>query len=282
MNNELRALLERITGNSHQDSLRAIGELRPLLAAPACAHTWTDDGMFTLLCTKCGETEQDLNSPEDEPAVPPAGGELPERKSAMDAFSQYGLGEVRGWNAACDAWEPHAVRLQAELAEAAQRGFIRGINAEAAARREREAAQPQGDQVSQVRSHGSDCWEDISGESLELVREQPEEYEVRTLYRYPPAPQGEQVAWIKPGMPEPYLATDPRYAELWPDQWKGLYAWPPAPVADEDWHMNPCKQGHRDVGAAGGVASCYQCDEKIEAATTQEAFELWNAAHPKQ
>ncbi|MGY4818015.1 hypothetical protein ACVNP3_18960 [Pseudomonas chlororaphis subsp. piscium] len=56
---------------------------------------------------------------------------------------------------------------------------------------------------------------------------------------------------------------------------------PPAPVADEDWHMNPCKQGHRDVGAAGGVASCYQCDEKITATTTQEAFKLWNAAHPK-
>ena len=51
---------------------------------------------------------------------------------------------------------------------------------------------------------------------------------------------------------------------------------------DDDWHMNPCKQGHRDVGAAGGVAHCYQCDEKIEAATTQEAFERWNASHPKQ
>lgn len=55
-----------------------------------------------------------------------------------------------------------------------------------------------------------------------------------------------------------------------------------APKADEDWHMNPCKQGHRDVGAAGGVAACNQCDEKIAAATTQEAFERWNAAHPKQ
>ena len=54
----------------------------------------------------------------------------------------------------------------------------------------------------------------------------------------------------------------------------------PEPI--DDWHMNPCKQGHRDVGAAGGVAHCYQCDEKIEAATTQEAFERWNATHPKQ
>ena len=51
---------------------------------------------------------------------------------------------------------------------------------------------------------------------------------------------------------------------------------------DDDWRMYPCKQGHRDVGAAGGVAHCYQCDEKIEAATTQEAFERWNATHPKQ
>ncbi len=49
---------------------------------------------------------------------------------------------------------------------------------------------------------------------------------------------------------------------------------------DDDWHMNPCKQGHRDVGAAGGVAACNQCEEKIEAATTQEAFERWNATHP--
>jgi hypothetical protein len=51
---------------------------------------------------------------------------------------------------------------------------------------------------------------------------------------------------------------------------------------DDDWHMNPCKQGHRDVGAAGGIAHCYTCDEKIEAATTQEAFERWNASHPQQ
>ncbi|MFJ2539416.1 hypothetical protein [Pseudomonas sp. NPDC087614] len=50
---------------------------------------------------------------------------------------------------------------------------------------------------------------------------------------------------------------------------------------DDDWHMNPCNQGHRDVGAAGGVAACNQCDEKIEATTTQEAFERWNASHPE-
>lgn len=49
---------------------------------------------------------------------------------------------------------------------------------------------------------------------------------------------------------------------------------------DAAWHMIPCKQGHRDVGASGGIAACNQCDEKIEAATTQEAFEQWNASHP--
>lgn len=53
-----------------------------------------------------------------------------------------------------------------------------------------------------------------------------------------------------------------------------------AEPAEEDWRMNPCKQGHRDVGAAGGVAHCYTCDERITAATTQEAFEQWNATHP--
>lgn len=54
----------------------------------------------------------------------------------------------------------------------------------------------------------------------------------------------------------------------------------PESTKDDDWRMNPCKQGHRDVGAAGGVAHCYTCDEKITAATTQEAFEQWNATHP--
>jgi outer membrane murein-binding lipoprotein Lpp len=54
----------------------------------------------------------------------------------------------------------------------------------------------------------------------------------------------------------------------------------PESSKDDAWHMNPCKKGHRDVGAAGGVAHCYTCDEKIEAATTQEAFERRNATHP--
>ncbi|WLH82535.1 hypothetical protein [Pseudomonas sp. FP2338] len=49
---------------------------------------------------------------------------------------------------------------------------------------------------------------------------------------------------------------------------------------DSDWRMNPCKKGHRDVGAAGGIAHCYTCDEKVTAANTQEAFEQWNATHP--
>ncbi|SEP58841.1 hypothetical protein SAMN03159444_00142 [Pseudomonas sp. NFACC02] len=51
-------------------------------------------------------------------------------------------------------------------------------------------------------------------------------------------------------------------------------------LSDEDWHMNPCKQGHRDVGACGCKAFCHTCDETITAATTQEAFEQWNATHP--
>ncbi|EPL03930.1 hypothetical protein [Pseudomonas sp. CF161] len=66
-----------------------------------------------------------------------------------------------------------------------------------------------------------------------------------------------------------YPPARPEYPDLEPDQ-------------NAEWHMNPCKQGHRDVGAAGGVAHCYTCDEKIEAATTQEAFERWNATHPQQ
>jgi hypothetical protein len=45
-----------------------------------------------------------------------------------------------------------------------------------------------GEPVYQVRTHGSDCWEDISGESLEMCKCQPEEYEVRKLYTSQPAP----------------------------------------------------------------------------------------------
>lgn len=73
------------------------------------------------------------------------------------------------------------------------------------------------------------------------------------------------------------------------DQAMAAPAYPPArpeypddESADiDDWHMNPCNQGHRDVGSAGGVAHCYTCDEKITATTTQEAFELWNSSHPQ-
>jgi hypothetical protein len=38
--------------------------------------------------------------------------------------------------------------------------------------------------VYQVRSHGSCCWEDVSGDSLELSRCQPEHYEIRKLYHF--------------------------------------------------------------------------------------------------
>ncbi|SFP92830.1 hypothetical protein SAMN03159489_02208 [Pseudomonas sp. NFPP07] len=51
-------------------------------------------------------------------AVPAAGVEpevLPQRKSWDSVFSQYALGETSGWNAACNAWEPHVTRLQAEV-----------------------------------------------------------------------------------------------------------------------------------------------------------------------
>ncbi|HEJ2342257.1 TPA: hypothetical protein ACWLUJ_005774 [Pseudomonas aeruginosa] len=54
---------------------------------------------------------------------------------------------------------------------------------------------------------------------------------------------------------------------------------PAEEAPDENWIMNPCSKGHRDVGAAGGVAHCNQCDEAISGATTREAFERWNEAH---
>jgi hypothetical protein len=71
----------------------------------------------------------------------------------------------------------------------------------------------------------------------------------------------------------------PAHCESVLDFLAGQSAPEPAPN-EEDWHMNPCQQGHRDVGASGGKAYCYTCDETITAATTQEAFEQWNATHP--
>lgn len=58
----------------------------------------------------------------------------------------------------------------------------------------------------------------------------------------------------------------------------------PAPAGQElgesEWAMHPCSKGHRDVGAAGGIAHCYVCSETVSAATTEEAFKEWNATHP--
>ncbi|MBD1554254.1 hypothetical protein [Pseudomonas typographi] len=53
-----------------------------------------------------------------------------------------------------------------------------------------------------------------------------------------------------------------------------------AALGEDNWNMSPCKQGHRDVGVCQGKAFCHICDETIIAATTQEAFEQWNASHP--
>lgn len=50
------------------------------------------------------------------------------------------------------------------------------------------AAQHQGVPVYLVRDHGSCCWEEMSGESLELCQAQRAEYEVRKLYAEQPAP----------------------------------------------------------------------------------------------
>ncbi|MBK5541557.1 hypothetical protein JFV28_20185 [Pseudomonas sp. TH05] len=53
---------------------------------------------------------------------------------------------------------------------------------------EHAAAQPQGEPVHMVRSHGSCCWEEMRGESLELCQAQPGEYEIPKFYTDQPAP----------------------------------------------------------------------------------------------
>jgi hypothetical protein len=67
------------------------------------------------------------------------------------------------------------------------------------------------------------------------------------------------------------------------DSWPCAEAAPepePESEVDNDWHMNPCKLGHRDVGAGMGIAMCNTCEEKICRETTQEAFIEWNRTHP--
>ncbi|WP_164486720.1 hypothetical protein [Pseudomonas chlororaphis] len=191
--------------------------------------------------------------------------------------------------------ELDALKAAQSLAE--QRGFIRGINAEAAARRENDAAQSQGVQVNQVRSHGSDCWEDISGESLELVREQPEEYEVRTLYRHPPAPRGEPDAWLaeatnsagvvyrKVTSPAEITMRDVRFAwgegvlKRYTICIRKLYTSPPAPVAlhvpDECPHMIVFDDADRQqlmFAGAGARDSALKAWEQISGSWNAHLF----------
>jgi hypothetical protein len=65
------------------------------------------------------------------------------------------------------------------------------------------------------------------------------------------------------------------------DRWPGAETEPEAESeADNDWHMNPCKLGHRDVGAGMSIAMCNTCKEKICRDTTEEAFTEWNRTHP--
>jgi hypothetical protein len=47
--------------------------------------------------------------------------------------------------------------------------------------------------VYMVRTHGSSCWEEVSGESLELCQADPAEYEVRKLYTYAEASEVERL-----------------------------------------------------------------------------------------
>ncbi|WP_248769120.1 hypothetical protein [Pseudomonas sp. MWU12-2345] len=161
---ELRALLAKqaLCATHTGDSCKYCGGSGSAAAQPqgepvACAHEWTDDGEFTLVCTKCGAQEN------HEPY-----GWVQTRGNAINAFTQE-------WDVVQE-------------------------------------------------------WDDQG-------------FEYKAMFD-----RAEQPA--------------------------------PAVVIDDDWRMNPCKLGHRDVGAAGGVAHCYTCDEKITATTTQEAFEQWNATHP--
>jgi len=143
MSNELRALLERITGNSHQDSLRAIGELRALLDAPVlpadATHYWPKEPTNRKWrkkvggewCEWCGGAWLPLDHQiEDQYVpVPPAGGEplihitpavlsmLRGEVKTTPGGITFSLSEpIGGWTV--PLYEQHVVtRLQAELAD---------------------------------------------------------------------------------------------------------------------------------------------------------------------
>lgn len=91
-----------------------------------------------------------------------------------------------------------------------------------------EAEQYQGEPVAMVRTHGSVCWEEITGESLELCQAQPEEYEVRTLYTHP-AEQPENVVDLD--------ALD--WAEI--QKAAGESPWIPPEYSRSDWVSDVCR-----------------------------------------
>ncbi len=72
-------------------------------------------------------------------------------------------------------------------------------------------AEHKGEPVHMVRTHGSHCWEEASGESLEIYKSMPEEYEVRTLYTRPAEqPVLASVQW--PKLEKPALVGAGRFS----------------------------------------------------------------------
>ncbi len=187
MNNKLRSLLPGWNLEPQDDGtiiVRKDGVMGYVAGAgPSIASNVLHELANDLLVALSASAE-----PAAQP-VPPASGEL----QCWNCKADFTLAERAGCDGCC--WkcgneidlDDYVTRLQAEAEQLQNQ--LRAWQALAAERLEMlTEPKPQGDQVNQVRSHGSVCWEDISGESLELVLEQPEEYEVRTLYRRPPAP----------------------------------------------------------------------------------------------
>lgn len=192
-------------------------ELRALLDAPApCVHEWTDDGEFTLTCTKCGKTEN------HEPY-----GWVQTRGDAINHFTQE-------WDVV-ESWEERGFEYKAMFNRVEQAG-----------------AQHQGELVIDVQ----DAWEACGGNpgikatksellaALRMMNEAEDEQ-----------PQGEPVAWMykrkdqsEYGEPTRHIAfassdleecrtgknVEGRVIFTPRDDyfdWKPLYAEQPAPVA---------------------------------------------------
>lgn len=191
--------------------------------------------------------------------------ELPQRKTGSPSLSNH-RSYNEGFNTACDKWDPHVTRLQAEVSALQHRLNVADQQV-CDLEKDKQRLDALESNFWDVRHHSAPLAEtgDYTG-GVEIVgrwMDKPHERVIGEDYN-----ESLRAAIDQAMSADAYPPARPEYPEI------------DAALSDDDWHMNPCKQGHRDVGACQGTAFCHTCDETITASTTQEAFEQWNATHP--